>query len=232
MADTQIIPEKITKPIQLLGAWLAGLLAIDSCFLIAAARMDQGSWESLALTVAAIANVPLFLAAVFLLQTKFRPELQEDVYYSTYISQKTNAKVQVSREEAGLNQLAQRLERLEHTISTSIASDATPAANHLLGKVKFGINKNFNDKASIAKVLAEAGVLGYTLFGSDETPKKRVVSISTHLPDDVFPAIVDLARRSGFRHYNFFDSAFENTEEDVLLGSYGTGEFEIAGAEI
>ena len=118
MSD-HIQPDKITKPIQLLGAWLAGLLAIDSCFLIAAARMDQGSWESMALVIAAIGNVPLFLAAVFLLQTKFRPELQEDAYYSTYINQKTSAKVHVSREEIGLSQLALRLDRLETAVTSA-----------------------------------------------------------------------------------------------------------------
>ena len=85
-----IKPERITTPIQLLGAWLVGLLSIDSCFLFAVANMDQGSWESVALTIAAIVNVPLFIGAVFLLQTKFRPELQEDSYYSSYLSQKTN----------------------------------------------------------------------------------------------------------------------------------------------
>ena len=86
MSEQNIKPEKITKPIQLLGAWLAGLFSIDSCFLFAASNMAQGSFESYALTLAAIVNVPVFLLAVFLLQTKFRPELQEDSYYSTYLN--------------------------------------------------------------------------------------------------------------------------------------------------
>ena len=41
-----------------------------------------------------------FLFALFLLQTKFRPELQEDQYYSQYLDKKTNTIVKVSREEA------------------------------------------------------------------------------------------------------------------------------------
>jgi hypothetical protein len=36
MEKSNISPEKITKPIQLLGAWLVGLLAVDTAFLIAA----------------------------------------------------------------------------------------------------------------------------------------------------------------------------------------------------
>jgi hypothetical protein len=80
MTEPTIKPERITKPIQLLAAWLAGLFGIDSIFLLAASRMESGSWLALALTIAAIFNVPLFLGAVFLLQTRFRLELQEDVY--------------------------------------------------------------------------------------------------------------------------------------------------------
>lgn len=66
--EAGIKPEKITKPMQLLGAWLAGLFSVDSCFLFAASQMNQGSLESIALVFAAIINVPLFLAAVFLLK--------------------------------------------------------------------------------------------------------------------------------------------------------------------
>lgn len=102
MTEVSVKPERITKPIQLLGAWLAGLLAIDSCFLVAAIRMPNASWHASALVIAAIGNVPLFLAAVFLLQTRFRPELQEDSYYATYLSSKTNELVRVSAPIQGL----------------------------------------------------------------------------------------------------------------------------------
>lgn len=36
MDSSKITPERITKPIQLLGAWLVGLLSVDSAFLVAA----------------------------------------------------------------------------------------------------------------------------------------------------------------------------------------------------
>ena len=49
MDKQKITPEKITKPIQLLGAWLAGLLAIDSSFLFAAANMPSGRLPKLAM---------------------------------------------------------------------------------------------------------------------------------------------------------------------------------------
>lgn len=88
MNGHQIKPEKVTKPIQLLAAWLAGLIIVDASFLTAAGQLQLPSWVSGALVIAAIVNVPLFLLSIFLLQTKFRPEMQEDTFYSQYLERK------------------------------------------------------------------------------------------------------------------------------------------------
>lgn len=87
MNNHKIIPEKITRPMQLLAAWLTGLIIVDSSFLIAAAKVESPNWAPGALVIAAIVNVPLFLVCLFLLQTKFRAEMQEDAYYSKYLEQ-------------------------------------------------------------------------------------------------------------------------------------------------
>jgi hypothetical protein len=83
--DERIEPHKVTKPIQLLAAWLLGLIAVDGSFLTAAAVLKQPQWASTLLIIAAVCNVPLFLVSLFLLQTRFRPEMQEDSYYSKYL---------------------------------------------------------------------------------------------------------------------------------------------------
>jgi len=88
MKDPQIQPEKITRPIQLLAAWLAGLVLIDGTFLAAALQLDKPSWAAGLLVIATVINVPLFLVALFLLQTRFRPEMQEDTFYSQYLDRK------------------------------------------------------------------------------------------------------------------------------------------------
>jgi hypothetical protein len=85
MAERHIAPEKVTKPIQLLAAWLVGLIVVNASFLLAAQQIGSPSWAAGALVVAAIANVPIFIAALFLLQTKFRPQMQEDSYYAQYL---------------------------------------------------------------------------------------------------------------------------------------------------
>jgi hypothetical protein len=85
MAEHQIVPERITKPIQLLAAWLVGLVLVNGSFLFAASNVDHPAWASGLLVIAAVFNVPIFIGALFLLQTKFRPQIQEDSYYAEYL---------------------------------------------------------------------------------------------------------------------------------------------------
>ena len=88
MTDQRIRPERITKPIQLLAAWLTGLVLVNGGFLTAASYLEEPAWAAGLLVIAAIVNVPLFLVALFLLQTRFRPEMQEDTFYSQYLERK------------------------------------------------------------------------------------------------------------------------------------------------
>jgi hypothetical protein len=88
MSTENIKPDKITKPIQLLAAWLLGLILINASFLTAASQIHKPEWAASMLVIATVANVPLFLISLFLLQTKFRPEMQEDTFYSKYLERK------------------------------------------------------------------------------------------------------------------------------------------------
>lgn len=85
MEGHKIEAHKITKPIQLMAVWFVALLLVDSVFLTAAAKISGPAWISPTLVVSAIVFVPLFLAGVFLMQTVFRKELQEDQYYSEWL---------------------------------------------------------------------------------------------------------------------------------------------------
>ena len=88
MSNHKIAPEKVTRPIQLLAAWLTGLVIVNGAFLFSAIYISSPTWAAAVLVIAAVANVPLFLISIFLLQTKYRPEMQEDVYYSKYLEYK------------------------------------------------------------------------------------------------------------------------------------------------
>ncbi|MBU1045435.1 MAG: hypothetical protein KJ915_13695 [Candidatus Omnitrophica bacterium] len=225
MNNKNINPEKITKPIQLLGAWLAGLFSIDSCFLVAATNFPEGSWESMILVVAAIVNVPLFLIAVFILQTKFRPELQEDSYYSTYLSRKSNEVIKVKKDESHIVELRQLIEGVENRVVTSLKDIKITDSG--FSNLLFGINKNLSDKELIKTKLADLGILKSTVFGAPEPPQSRIASISKYLPKQVIPEILNLLVNLNFDGYNFYDNIEETTEEDILLGSYGNSDYEI-----
>lgn len=226
MNKQAITPEKINKPIQLLGAWLAGLFSVDSCFLFAASQMPTGSFESLALVCAAIINVPIFLMAVFLLQTRFRPELQEDSYYSTYLSQKTNEPISVRKEDVRFAELSQKVSSLEIVVSER---NAPESSDELLNGVLFGVNELLPNREEVKSVLRNKGILGISSFGSPElSPPKLAVAISRHLPKQVSNYIIEIAKEAGATHYAFFDNYEEDTAEDVLFGAYHADNFEIA----
>lgn len=97
-----IEPHLITKPIQLLAAWLAGLVLVDTALLSAASTLDNPSWGPGLLVIAAVAAIPVFLICIFLLQTRFRPEMQEDAYYSEYLRNKMTGKTATFGSEAAV----------------------------------------------------------------------------------------------------------------------------------
>lgn len=223
MSEAKIQPMTITKPMQLLAAWLVGLLTIDSCFLIAATRYPAGSMESSALTWAAIFNVPIFLGALFLLQTRFRPELQEDLYYSTYINQKTNQSISITRDEQRLATVLGKIERIENLVKMASTETAPGDNKSLLSNINFGINESLEDKEILSAKLLSMGVKKHTWFGVSNPPDGRVISISQYLTEETREAILSVAEKLGFTRYNLFDNQIEEIEEDVLIGSYGSG---------
>ncbi|WP_243294810.1 hypothetical protein [Geothrix mesophila] len=224
MNEQPVKPEKITKPIQLLGAWLAGLLAIDSCFLFAAVSLPIDSWHSGALVIAAIANVPLFLVAVFLLQTRFRPELQEDSYYATYLNSKTNQMMKLPKTDLSVAELRQHLASLES--KGTLQLKRIDGSNLPINMLRIGINLHLPDKAEIQSRLAELGVVGVSIFGSDDPPPGRNVAIAQRLDPVLVQRIAELSKDLGFNTYNVIGPE-EDIDEDILFGSYGTPEFEI-----
>jgi hypothetical protein len=228
VTEHPVKPERITKPIQLLAAWLAGLLAIDSCFLFAATRMPDSSWHASALVLAAILNVPLFLVAVFLLQTRFRPELQEDAYYSTYLSAKTNQLVKVPLSDSKIASIHEQFAVLESRLSRQPIKSIAAVAGPDLSSLTFGINHHLEDRKHIQKKLAELNILGSRIFGDDvvEPPNGRNISMAMRLPQEYVRSIVALASKLGFDTYSFI-APEEEIDEDVLIGSYGKPEFDI-----
>jgi hypothetical protein len=126
----EIQPHKVTKPIQLLAAWLLGLVLVDGSFLTAARLIVTPLWAPGVLVVAAVASVPLFLACIFLLQTRFRPEMQEDSYYSQYLA----VQVQTLKRGSSADQIVQLREML--VSSQAALSDGLNALDNGIAEIR------------------------------------------------------------------------------------------------
>lgn len=125
--------------------------------------------------------------------------------------------------------LQKRLERIEvqiPPISDNHPKDIQDGNIDGLMNLKIGINFHLKDKERIAKRLGQAGVLGYSIFGVEEPPSMRTVSIIQGLPRDLERYILRIASELGFRSFNYIEP-FEEIAEDVLFGSYGAGEYEL-----
>jgi hypothetical protein len=254
--EHRIEPDKVTKPIQLLAAWLVGLIFIDLIFLEVALRLDAGAWERRWLVVAAILNVPAFLTAMFTLQTRFRAELQDDPHYAQYLSKKTAEAVAIGRREADAAddeaptdfhvQVDREVLDLEPAPADDAADDdatapdAPPAAAPALdwSRWRVALNDHLPQFAAIRAALHAAGIPVAEVFGhvqraGAEPPENRVVAINRALPAAHKAALLrallpfDL---DGFQFWRPVHAADES--EDVYVGSYGVGAFAPFTAEL
>ena len=167
-SQPKLKPHKITKPIQLLAAWLLGLILVNGSLLAAAAVITQPSWVSSMLAIAAVANVPIFMIAIFLLQTKFRPEMQEDSYYHEYLKSLTGNSPIRSVPEA---LVAWTSADADHSINVSETSVVvkTEHPEEPIGKwakTKVAVNKFRSDFVEILAVLKEHNIPFSETFGS------------------------------------------------------------------
>jgi hypothetical protein len=226
--NERIEPHKVTKPIQLLAAWLVGLIVVDGCFLLTATKLDAGNWERSALILAAIANVPIFLAALFLLQTKFRPELQEDIYYSQYLDKRTDKVIKLTKQEiqdARLLDLKSDISKINQLLEVSKLSDVRIEGKSIeWGKWEVAINDHLEEFLEIRSELRKHKIPVKSIFGKiDGTakPKKKIISFD---PAMGFKSILTLLRILSifnFDGYMYSDTMEGIDPEDIYIGTYG-----------
>ncbi len=80
MTGSKIEPHLISKVVQLPAVWLVALVILAPA-LGALALTASDLWLQIVFAAAAVVCIPTILAGVFLLQTKFRAELQDDPHY-------------------------------------------------------------------------------------------------------------------------------------------------------
>jgi len=153
MESNQIKPDKITKPIQLLAVWMTGLILLVSAFLTAAGTIKEPKWLPGFLAISAVCIIPLFLILVFLLQTKFRPEMQEDTFYSGYLDSITRQKMPNPKSETNQESEYEKLFVLMNTKFTQLSEQTKvnlERINEQISKVDFG-TKEIQEAINIIK---------------------------------------------------------------------------------
>jgi hypothetical protein len=223
MSNSQIDPHKVTKPIQLLGAWLLGLTVINGSFLGAAVAISNGQWERSALVMAAIANVPIFLIALFILQTKFRAELQEDSFYFQYISRKTDAVVKLDKIESSILVEEFPKRKSTHEVSGNVAIESSGALDWSRWKV--ALNDHRPDFLEIREALQQAGIPVTVVFGAANRahfPKNWIVAINSSIEFEHVIALLKVLIHFDFTGFNRWDPVPDAGEtEDIYIGAYG-----------
>jgi hypothetical protein len=222
---------------------LVGLIVTNGIFLTTALHLEPHTWERGALVISAIVNVPIFLLALFILQTRFRAELQEDTYYSEYLSKKTAAVVRIDKNAAQ----DARIEELEQKVVRFAEVDAFPA----LLAAKFieethtetldwsnwavALNDLHPRFEEIRTALRSANIPLAEIFGGPRTevPDKWIISLSHHLPAAHKALLLKVVLPFGFDGFHFWEPQREAEEnEDVYIGSYGEAPYASVTTEL
>jgi len=194
-----INPQKINKPIQLLAAWLAGLILINGTFLSAAVLIEKPSWAAGFLVVAATINVPVFILSLFLLQTKFRSEMQEDSFYHEYLINKLGAPKDIAKSEFPVT-----------------TKNATWEGYKIL------INHHFIKDQMLISSLSRHGIQVTGAFGAENPPQDKVATVGRNFTLEQLKQILPVLREANFGWVNFgadeeIDGEYDNI---ILIGSY------------
>jgi hypothetical protein len=223
----QIDPHHVTRPIQLLAAWLVGLICIDGIFLEVALRLERGAWERGWLVLAAIVNVPAFLTAMFTLQTRFRAELQDDAHYAQYLSKKTSESLTLKRIDVAATAAAPAPRPFAELVP------ATHEANAPLdwSPWRIAINDHLPRFADVRAALRAAGIPVAEIFGNahgatSEPPDNWVVSLNRALPITHKAALLRVLLPFGLDGFQLWRPVADADEsEDVYIGSYGVATY-------
>lgn len=220
MAQPNIEPKAVTKPIQLLAAWLVGLVLVDAAFLTAASQIQQPTWASGALVVASILNVPIFLGFLFFMQTKFRPEMQEDTFYAKYLERKstdTKKTEYIRVDEEGESKFSISEIKVDRRISIA-KNEPVVQVNDLLPK--------FDE---IVESLRKSGIAIRATFGSTSSdpkaPEKLIISMREGADPLLFQEVVRAVEPFGIEGVSISEQFFTDND-NIYVGSYVYQEYD------
>jgi len=119
------------------------------------------SWIPALLAIAAVANVPLFIAGLFLLQTKFRPEMQEDSFYSKYLERKYSSSSLVKAEKTSVVDIESEFKELADRIVARVTESTEDKKEEVVQILRESditqLKLRFNDNRSLSEIYLYPG---------------------------------------------------------------------------
>ncbi len=250
MSNNSIKPEKITKPIQLLAAWLIGLVLVVTALLTAAGNIEKPNWLPALLSIAAVSSIPLFLMMIFLLQTKYRPEMQEDSYYSQYLNKNTGRIEPIENNKSydrEIQKLSQEiinisvetksmLDEINNVVNDKTQTNKPEVINKIITEsdkkieelksiAKYtGIDLRINEKLiqyqKIKQIVQELGFNSYEIFGNEQS-RFFLVSFGKHIPLSIVKDIVVKLFPLGLEYISLIkEEPWLVRTKTIYIGSY------------
>jgi hypothetical protein len=205
MSENKINAEKITKPIQLLAVWLIGLIALVGSLLTAAGTIHQPDWMPVFLAISAVSIIPMFLGLIFLLQTRYRPEMQEDLFYSKYLEKDSQTFEDINNENSNnleIDELKreilsisestkEELEKIRTVIKQDDSKSNQSKISEIIEKsddkldklkelIKFAsidlkINIQLKNYNKVLEIIKSIGFINFSEFGKNKTAPAKLV---------------------------------------------------------
>lgn len=212
-----IEPSGITKPIQLLSAWLIGLILVNASYLSAAGLINEPQWIASALVIGALLNVPIFLGCLFLLQTKFRPEMQEDSFYAIYLEKRFSKETgeEVVVEIAGTKERSGKPIKIDYKQSVDLT--ATRLNPHSFAVHVNDLLENLTGITSRFRGMNLDTTLAFGSTSADSIiPERLGVAVPTNINPDLLRAIISALDDFGLD----FIAAVPPDEGIIYVGAY------------
>jgi len=87
MSDSNLMPDKIKSPIQLMAAWFVMLVSVITVLLTTAVNIEKPEWAAGYLVISATVVIVIVIGCVLLMLTKYRPHLQDGKEYAEWIKE-------------------------------------------------------------------------------------------------------------------------------------------------
>lgn len=87
MSDSNLMPDKIKSPIQLMAAWFVMLVSVITVLLATAVNIEEPKWAAGYLVISATVVIVIVIGCVLLMLTKYRPHLQDGKEYAEWIKE-------------------------------------------------------------------------------------------------------------------------------------------------